>query len=142
MVDYEEKFEKLRFMILHKNKGFTEEYFVSNYLSGLKDHIKTSVRMFRPRTLTDAVFLAKQEEAKTTKPQTTFKLPISTGNRDTPNFFRPEPKSGYSNYPSPLNKTSPQDIKKPRSTLSSREILEMRERGQCFHCDYSTRPKF
>lgn len=41
--DYEDKFEELRAMVLHKNGGFTEDYFMSSFLSGLKDHIKVSV---------------------------------------------------------------------------------------------------
>lgn len=46
--DYEDKFEELRALVVSKNKGFSEEYFVSSFLSGLKDHIKGSVKMFRP----------------------------------------------------------------------------------------------
>lgn len=48
VADYEDKFEELRAMVLTKNKGFTEEYYISSFISGLKDHIKNSVRMFRP----------------------------------------------------------------------------------------------
>ena len=31
VAEYEDKFEELRAMVLHKNKGFTEEYFVSSF---------------------------------------------------------------------------------------------------------------
>lgn len=52
----------------HKNKGSSEEYFMSSFVIGLKDNIKNSVKMFRPQTLIDTVFLAKQEEARVVKP--------------------------------------------------------------------------
>lgn len=57
--DYEDRFEELRAQVAQKNRGFIEDYFVSSFLSGLKDNIKNSVRMFRPQTLLDTVFLAK-----------------------------------------------------------------------------------
>lgn len=44
---------------MQKNKGFNEEYFLSSFISGLKESIKVDVRMFRPLTLSDAMFLAK-----------------------------------------------------------------------------------
>lgn len=61
--EYEDSFEELRALVV-AHKGLSEDYFVSSFISGLKDHIKTSVRMFRPQLLVDAIFLAKQEEAK------------------------------------------------------------------------------
>lgn len=60
---YEDSFEELRALVVARNKGLTEDYFVSSFISGPMDHIKTSVRMFRPQLMVDAVFLAKQEEA-------------------------------------------------------------------------------
>lgn len=40
MNDYEDKFEKLRALISVKHMNFTKEYYVSSFVSGLKDHIK------------------------------------------------------------------------------------------------------
>lgn len=34
MADYEDKFEELKVMVLHKNRGFIEEYIVFSFLSG------------------------------------------------------------------------------------------------------------
>lgn len=50
-----------------RNKGFSEEYFVSSFISGLKESIKGAVRMSRPQLLVDDVFLAMQEKARTQK---------------------------------------------------------------------------
>lgn len=63
LTEYEDRFEELRTMVIHKNKEFDEEYFLSSFISGLKESIKMAVRMFRPSTLADAVFLSKQEES-------------------------------------------------------------------------------
>ncbi|XP_074343112.1 uncharacterized protein LOC141680927 [Apium graveolens] len=133
VADYEDRFEELRAMVLHKNRGFTEEYFVSSFLSGLKDHIKASVRMFRPHSLVDAVFLAKQEESKTSRPQLTFKT--NATNSSTAIQAKHETRTLPSGYSSAFVKPVAKGITKSRSTLTSKEILERREKGQCFHCD-------
>lgn len=39
VTDYEDQFEELRALVVAKHRGFTEEYFVSSFVSGLKDHI-------------------------------------------------------------------------------------------------------
>lgn len=36
VVEYEDKFEELRALVVSKNKGFSEEYFDSSFMSGLK----------------------------------------------------------------------------------------------------------
>lgn len=59
VADYEDRFEELRALVLSKNKGFNEDYFISSFISGLKDHIKGSVKMFKPQSLYDVVLLAK-----------------------------------------------------------------------------------
>lgn len=65
--EYEDQFEELRALLVAKNKSFPEDYYISSFFSGLKDNIKATVRMFRPQTLADAIFLAKQEESKGAK---------------------------------------------------------------------------
>ncbi|XP_074346381.1 uncharacterized protein LOC141685160 [Apium graveolens] len=138
VMEYEDKFEELRSMIVVKHQGFSEEYFVSSFVSGLKDHIKGAIRMFRPQTLSDEVFLAKQEESRHTKGYATGysktnvlrNQPTSSNATRTFTFQKPTissgGKDGYQN--------------KARSILSSKEILERREKGQCFHCDDKYHP--
>lgn len=89
--DYEDKFEELRALVVTKHRSLTEDYFVSSFLSGLQDHIKSAVRMFRPQTLVDAIFLAKQEESKQGKGTTHWAKPqpktansFSTDNKRVP----------------------------------------------------------
>lgn len=136
VADYEDKFEELRAMVLSKNRGFTEEYFISSFMSGLKDHIKNSVRMFRPQTLVDTIFLAKQEETKSGKNTGTFQKSYNVANTTgNTTLTKADNKPSFS---APINYSSKalaKPLNRPKSTLSTKEILERREKGQCFHCD-------
>lgn len=132
VVDYEDRFEELRALVLSKNKGFNEEYFISSFISGLKDHIKGSVKMFKPQTLYDAVLLAKQEESKTSKPtgSSISKVGYSkvyAGSTDS--------KQVVATYTNPVKLSYAGEQKRARSTLSNKELLDRRAKGQCFHCD-------
>lgn len=137
-MDYEDQFEELRAQVVAKNKGFNDEYFVSSFISGLKDHIKCAVKMFRPQILSDAVFLAKQEEAKGVKPtyQTGAKGVNITANAKA----IPQPKEAKLFSPTSSKISMGKEYQTKRSTLSNKEILQRRERGQCFHCDENYHP--
>ena len=60
--EYEEKFEELKTLMLTRNPKFDKSYFVSNFISGLKDEIKPMVKMFKPQTLLKAFEVAKLQE--------------------------------------------------------------------------------
>ncbi|KAA8524511.1 hypothetical protein F0562_010934 [Nyssa sinensis] len=55
---YQEKFEELA----NKTNGFSKEFFVSCFVSGLNDEIKAVVQMFRPRNVSQAMGLARLQE--------------------------------------------------------------------------------
>nr|CAD1842592.1 unnamed protein product [Ananas comosus var. bracteatus] len=57
VMDYQDKFDALLNRV-----ELAEEYVVSCFLSGLKDEIQIPVRMFQPRTLQNALSLAKLQE--------------------------------------------------------------------------------
>ena len=59
VVEYHEKFESLRPFVLAINRSLDEDYFVPLYLSGLKEEIKVSVKMFKPKTLVQAFSLSQ-----------------------------------------------------------------------------------
>lgn len=84
--------------------------------------------MFGPQNLGDAVFLTKQEENKITKSN----LSNSTKSIHPKPFIA---TSMDAKLTSPTKAYSTGDNKKTRSTLSSKELLERRARGYCFHCD-------
>nr|XP_027067626.1 uncharacterized protein LOC113693266 [Coffea arabica] len=60
--EYEEKFEELKTLMLTKNPKLDESYFVSSFISGLKEEVKPMVKMFKPQTLSKAFEVAELQE--------------------------------------------------------------------------------
>lgn len=87
--------------------------------------------MFRPQILGDAVFLAKQEEAKQIKGNNHSSAKSISVKTSVPNYG--ESKTHILTYYGPKNPAK--EYKRSNSTLSSKEILECRSKGQCFHYD-------
>ena len=56
--EYQERFEELKTHMMIRNQHLDEEYFVSSFISGLKDEIKTMIKMVKPATLSEAFELA------------------------------------------------------------------------------------
>ena len=57
--EYHEKFEELKPLMLVKNRNLDENYFISNFISGLKEDIKPMIRMMKPTTLIEAFKLSQ-----------------------------------------------------------------------------------
>lgn len=55
---YQEKFEELA----NKTSGLSEDFFVSCFVSVLKEEILAGVKMFQPRTIAQAMGLARLQE--------------------------------------------------------------------------------
>ena len=55
---YQEKFEELA----NKTHGLSEEFFVSCFVSGLQEEILAGVKMFQPKTVAQAMSLARLQE--------------------------------------------------------------------------------
>ncbi|KAL4363523.1 hypothetical protein GQ457_04G038370 [Hibiscus cannabinus] len=60
--EYQERFEELKPFMLQHNPHLEEGYFVSSFISGLKEDIKHRVRVHEPRVLADAYRKAKLHE--------------------------------------------------------------------------------
>ena len=60
--EYEEKFEELKTLMPTRNPRLDESYFVSSFISGLKDEIKPMVKMFKPQSLSKAFEVAELQE--------------------------------------------------------------------------------
>ncbi|CAL1413314.1 unnamed protein product [Linum trigynum] len=63
LLDYQEKFDDLRSQMIAYNPAFTEDYFISSFISGLEDELRPVVTMLRPQSLSQAYLMAKLEEA-------------------------------------------------------------------------------
>lgn len=62
VTEYQEKFVELRDFLMTVNYGLTEDYFISSFLSGLKEEIRCSIRKPKPETLIHAFNLARIQE--------------------------------------------------------------------------------
>jgi len=54
VIDYQAKFEKLKFLMLNRNPGLTKDYFVSSFKGGLNDELRLAIQVLRPRTVPEA----------------------------------------------------------------------------------------
>lgn len=60
--EYRLKFEELKAQVIQIEGNWTEEYIVRCFIGGLKEQLKSTVKMLRPRDLSQAVILAKHQE--------------------------------------------------------------------------------
>ena len=61
LMEYLDKFKELKSMILYKNQNLGEGYFVSSFISGLRNELKPMVRLMKPSTLMDAIEIAQYQ---------------------------------------------------------------------------------
>ncbi|KAL4351578.1 hypothetical protein GQ457_06G012930 [Hibiscus cannabinus] len=52
--EYQERFEELQPFMLQNNAHLEEDYFISSFISGLKEELKHKVKVHEPKTLPDA----------------------------------------------------------------------------------------
>lgn len=137
---YFDEFEKLRGQLLSKIPSLTEEYFMENFIGGLQTEIKGMIRLLEPKTLDQALKLARFYEHSM---PSTAKKSVAVGNSYKSNIstsYSPKTQvlselSG-NNKSSMLTQTKPTEVvtTKPRPlTYSQRE--ERRQKGLCFYCD-------
>lgn len=60
--DYQKEFKELRAFVRLSQTSLTEPYFVSSFISGLKDKLRSMVKMLMPTTVKHAVKKAKLQE--------------------------------------------------------------------------------
>ena len=61
--EYEEKFEEFKTPMLTRNPKLDESYFVSSFVSGLKEEIKPMIEMFKPQTVAKPFEVAELQES-------------------------------------------------------------------------------
>ncbi|KAG8386825.1 hypothetical protein BUALT_Bualt03G0189200 [Buddleja alternifolia] len=135
--DYLDKFHELL-----NNVDLSEAYAVSCFLARLKNEIVVQVRMFKPKSLQEAVSLAKlQEQAfilAAKRNVGSFKH-NSTFQKNTP--LLPTPPQSYNSFsstttPTFKNNLPPSTTPKPTGKrLTPQELEEKRAKGLCFLCD-------
>ncbi|KAK0608629.1 hypothetical protein LWI29_033588 [Acer saccharum] len=135
---YQTEFEKLSQQV----DDLPENYLVACFVAGLRDEIRLDVKFKKPRTLSDAIGVARlieernQLQKKSSTPyrqtpsnQTPYRLPVSTqAQKATPNS-----SVGLLGTP-PVQKPNP-NTNIPFRRITSQEARERKERGLCFYCD-------
>ncbi|KAL5701100.1 hypothetical protein ACHQM5_026475 [Ranunculus cassubicifolius] len=142
---YLDRFEELYPLMLLRNKGLTESFFVDCFIGGLKEEIRHTVLMFKPITLHHAVSLARLQEAT----MDSLEKP-KRGNyshfKSSYSFSSPQRLSS-TNSPSVLGANKPTSTPllesgspKPLSLppikrLSPAEMQLRKDKGLCYNCD-------
>lgn len=124
---YQEEFESLRSLLLAKNPCLTEQYFVSSFISGLKEELKPMVRLMKPPSLLEAFEVAQLQEQSL---EVLFKKQkMLTLGKNLPPVSK-----GPSTYKVPTTAEM-----KPPSTnnlkrISLQKLQKRRKKGLCFKC--------
>ncbi|KAL4346721.1 hypothetical protein GQ457_17G027640 [Hibiscus cannabinus] len=120
--EYQERFEELKPYIIQQNPYQEETYFVSSFLSGLKEELRYKVKINQPGSLNEAYRLAKlhelalELETKRLKPKTYPHNPQSS--------FQKTWSVSANNQPKPTNQNN-----------TKQSLLEYRRANNlCFKC--------
>ncbi|XP_017233152.1 uncharacterized protein LOC108207202 [Daucus carota subsp. sativus] len=62
VLEYVEKFEELKSVLLCRNPQLDEKYFISSFISRLKSELKPMVRLMKPANLLDSIEVAQLQE--------------------------------------------------------------------------------
>ncbi|XP_027071670.2 uncharacterized protein [Coffea arabica] len=137
--EYEEKFEELKTLMLIRNPRLDEGYFISSFISGLKNEIKPMVKMFKPQTLSKAFEVAELQECSL---ETMSKQPKTSGRTAV------EPKYGmFRNHSNSQNNSSSYKLpaidptnrkvdtrSREVSRILAEEMQYRRKHGLCYRC--------
>lgn len=121
MKAYQEKFEELA----NKTTGLSEDFFVSCFVSGLKEEVLAGVKMFAPRTIAQAMGLARLQEE-------TIEALVKK-NKFTPQIPKYTTHSGTSKMAEVGGRNPEMGTTVKRFT--QKDFEEKRSKGLCFGCD-------
>lgn len=113
VVDYVDRFEELVSMVKRANPSLNEHYYISSFISGLKDHIQYPLQCHQPTTLSQAYWYAKRLE-QANPPHKKFTILPAASKQQKP--WEKE-----------------RDKEKPKET-ATQTIAELKAAGKCFKC--------
>ncbi|KAL5848937.1 hypothetical protein ACOSQ4_006950 [Xanthoceras sorbifolium] len=133
---YEEEFEKLS----HRVNELPENFLVGSFIAGLKNDIRLDVKIKQPRSLTDAIGVARFIEERN-------RLQKKRISAFRSSIFGTQPKASNSNPvgilgPSPVSKpvVGNNGSPTPFKIITSREARERQEKGLYYYCDERFKP--
>ncbi|KAF2322669.1 hypothetical protein GH714_028059 [Hevea brasiliensis] len=112
--DYQREFERLG----NRVRGWTQKALVGTFMGGLKSEIAEGIRMFKPKTLKDAISLARMKDEQLLRHKKAIRPSLQTSN------FSP-------------SKSKPST---PVKRLTWDEMQKRRAQGLCFNCDEKFAP--
>ncbi|KAF2291273.1 hypothetical protein GH714_022111 [Hevea brasiliensis] len=107
--DYQREFERLG----NRVKGWTQKALVGTFMGGLKPEIAEGIRMFKPKTLKEAISLARMRDEQLLRQKKAIRPSYQTS------------------FLSPTTSKPSTPIKR----LSWEEMQNRRAKGLCFNCD-------
>ncbi|KAL3527962.1 hypothetical protein ACH5RR_012618 [Cinchona calisaya] len=125
---YQEKFEELEALMLQKDPRLTEQYFISSFLSGLKEEITPIVKMLKSQTLLDAFGIAKLQERSIEMNRIHSKVKHQGTSSETISSI--PSRSASSHY----RVLVANDKKTYTKKISALEVQYRRNNGFCFKC--------
>ena len=111
--EYQQEFEKLG----NRVQGWTQKALVGTFMGGLKSEIAEGIRMFKPRTLKEAINLARMKDEQLVRQR---------------RFTRP---TQFNRQPTIAPVTASAKPAFPVKRLSWEEMQRRRAMGLCFNCD-------
>lgn len=137
--EYEKKFEELKTLMLLRNPKLDEPYFVSSFISGLKEKIKPMVKMFNPRNLSKAFEVAELQECslevQSRQSRSTNKTVLESrfGMYKAP----PSGQKSSTSYRMPFitpNTNKQENVAREFNKISAEEVQYRRKHGLCYRC--------
>ncbi|KAH9724161.1 hypothetical protein KPL70_007389 [Citrus sinensis] len=110
--DYQREFEKLG----NRVQGWTQKALVGTFMGGLKPEVADGIRMFKPKTLKEAISLARTRDEQLTRQR---------------RFARPIPQNRPLAAVTPVNQRAAIAPKR----LGWEEMQKRRAQGLCFSCN-------
>lgn len=122
LLEYQREFERLQ----NKVEGWTEKTLVGAFMGGLHMSISSGIRIFKPKTLTEVINLARMrdeqlQQEKRWSGQRSYNARPSTG--------------GFSKFDSTKASTTNDKQTLAPKKLSWEELKKKRSLGLCFSCD-------
>uniref|UniRef100_A0A0A9D1W1 Reverse transcriptase domain-containing protein n=1 Tax=Arundo donax TaxID=35708 RepID=A0A0A9D1W1_ARUDO len=129
---YHAKFEELMHRVLIHNGSYDETFFVSRFIQGLKEEIRSVIKLHKPRTVDSALSLARMQEElceHSSKKKSYYKSDFNDHFKKDVN--NPNSEKG-------ILGASPEEAKKPESKAwgDKYDSLKamLKAKGLCFKC--------
>ncbi|XP_026417263.1 uncharacterized protein LOC113312740 [Papaver somniferum] len=150
--DYYDKFEHYKAYMVVNNPTLPESFYTLSFISGLKDEIRTTVQMFKPRDTSRAFYFARMQQASLLSSSKPIKnpsrpfFPSSVSIPPNPSISKPyfsptntfqKPSTSsqppFITHPPTPTKTDPP--LPPIKKLTPQQIKVRRDKGLCYNCD-------